>query len=126
MTTVEIGERIRIKRKERGLSQQELAELASLNYVTVSKYESGKVEPGAKALTRIANVLEVTTDELLGRTEETEKPPDGQPPKTPEARILASGIDKMPERDRERALNLVKLMFDQYSDYFDKGDNDEA
>ena len=42
-----IGETIRALRKKRGYSQDELAELASLNRVTVAKYELGRVEPGA-------------------------------------------------------------------------------
>lgn len=69
MTLIEIGDRIRERRKDRGYSQAELAELANLNYVTISKYESGKVEPGAKALARIAAALGTTADELLGLRE---------------------------------------------------------
>lgn len=64
---VNVGENIRTRRKELRLNQDELAELASLNRVTIAKYESGKVEPGAQALSRIADALETTTDELVGR-----------------------------------------------------------
>lgn len=49
------------------MNQDELAELASLNRVTVAKYETGKFEPGAQALSRIADALETSVDELLGR-----------------------------------------------------------
>jgi transcriptional regulator with XRE-family HTH domain len=64
----DVGERIREFRKQAGLNQDQLAELSSLNRVTVAKYESGKVEPGAKALSRIADALEVSVDILLGRS----------------------------------------------------------
>ena len=47
-------------------------------------------------------------------------------PKTEEARILAAGIDKLPKAQREMALNVVKAMFTQYADYFEKGSNDDA
>ena len=67
MTYIDVGDRIRDARKRMGLNQEELAEMARLNRVTVAKYESGKVEPGAQALSRIADALEVTVDELLGR-----------------------------------------------------------
>jgi transcriptional regulator with XRE-family HTH domain len=63
-----IGDRIRDRRKELRLSQAQLAELASLNQVTIAKYETGRVEPGAQAITRIADALETTADALLGRT----------------------------------------------------------
>lgn len=63
----DIGKKIAETRKTKGLSQDELAELATLNRVTIARYETGKAEPGAQALNRIADALEVTTDELLGR-----------------------------------------------------------
>ena len=65
----DIGKRIAQLRRERGLNQDELAELANLHRVTVAKYETGTIEPGALALSRIADALGVSTDELLCRTE---------------------------------------------------------
>lgn len=67
MTLYDVGERIRTRRKALGINQDQLAELASLNRVTIAKYESGKVEPGAQALSRIADALETSVDMLLGR-----------------------------------------------------------
>lgn len=67
----DIGKRIAEIRRERGLSQEELAELAMLHRVTVAKYETGQVEPGALAIGRIADALGVSVDELLCRTERT-------------------------------------------------------
>ncbi len=63
----DIGRRIAELRRERGLNQEELAELAMLHRVTVAKYETGAVEPGALAIGRIADALGVSTDELLCR-----------------------------------------------------------
>lgn len=65
----DIGKRIASIRRDRGLNQEELAELAMLHRVTLAKYETGQVEPGALALSRIADALNVSTDELLCRTE---------------------------------------------------------
>ena len=65
----DIGKRIAEIRRERGLNQDQLAELAMLHRVTLAKYETGAVEPGALALSRIADALGVSTDELLCRTE---------------------------------------------------------
>lgn len=76
MPLIDTGERIRALRKQRGLNQDQLAELASLNRVTVAKYEAGRVEPGAQALVRIADALDVTVDEILGRKESEIKKED--------------------------------------------------
>lgn len=65
----DIGKRIAELRRERGMNQEELAELAMLHRVTVAKYESGQVEPGALAIGRIADALGVSADELLCRVD---------------------------------------------------------
>lgn len=65
----DIGKRIAEVRRERGLNQDQLAELAMLHRVTLAKYETGVVEPGALALSRIADALGTTTDNLLCRSE---------------------------------------------------------
>lgn len=113
----DIGNRIAELRRERGLNQDELAELATLSRISIARYETGKIEPGAKALGRIADALEVSTDVLLGRSD---KPPDIAPkteaPKTEEAQIISAGVDKMPPENRKIALNLLKTV---YSDYFE-------
>lgn len=118
MSYFDTGDKIRDLRKERGLNQDQLAELASLNRVTVAKYESGRVEPGAHALARIADALEVSADVLLGRSDEVRNVPET--PKTDEAWILARGVDKLPKDQREQALAVVRAMFAQYADYFEQ------
>ena len=64
----DIGRRIAEVRRERGYNQDQLAEMAMLNRVTLARYETGVIEPGVLALGRIADALGVTTDELLCRT----------------------------------------------------------
>ena len=124
MPIIDTGERIRELRKARGLNQDQLAELASLNRVTVAKYEAGRVEPGAQALSRIADALEVSTDALLGRTNEI---PDVKSTiKTDEAWILAKGVDRLPEEERKKTLAVVQAMFAQYQNYFRREDDDGA
>ena len=112
----DIGNRIAEIRKQRGLNQDELAELATLSRISIARYETGKIEPGAQALGRIAAALEVSTDTLLGRTSDTVKKKNIEP-KTVEARIISNGIDRMPPDKREVALNLLKTV---YSEYFEK------
>ena len=113
MAYFDTGGKIRELRKERGLNQDQLAELASLNRVTIAKYESGKVEPGAQALSRIADALEVSSDVLLGRSDE---PKEIRGPHTQEARIVSECVDKMPPGDREKALSILRAV---YSEYFE-------
>lgn len=121
LSIIDTGERIRALRKERNLNQEQLAELASLNRVTVAKYESGRIEPGAQALSRIADALDVTVDALLGRSEDV---PVVARPRTVEARIVSGGIDRLPKDQREQVLNVVRAMFAQHPELFVGGDED--
>ena len=114
MAYFDTGDKIRTLRTERGLTQDQLAELASLNRVTIAKYESGKVEPGAHAMSRIADALEVSADVLLGRAEESHE--QNESPRTHEAMIISECVDKMPPEDREKALSLLKMVYSQYFD----------
>jgi putative transcriptional regulator len=66
------SENIKTLRKQKGLSQQELA--ARLNVVrqTVSKWEKNLSVPDADTLIRLAEILEVPVSELLGTKVEYE------------------------------------------------------
>lgn len=119
------GDKIREIRISRGYNQEQLAELASLNRVTIAKYEAGKVEPGAQALSRIADALEVTVDQLLGR----EPQPTNNDPykvKTVEARIVSFGMDQLPQEDRETLLNVFKAMYASKPELFKRGETNET
>lgn len=64
---IEIGKRIRSKRKELGLTQKELGAKVNLSEASVSKYESGKVEEASTTkLNEFAEVLGVDIGWLLG------------------------------------------------------------
>ncbi len=59
---------IKDARKEKGLKQIELARLINVSIQTISGYETGYAQPPIDTLIKIADVLETTTDYLLGRT----------------------------------------------------------
>jgi transcriptional regulator with XRE-family HTH domain len=52
-------------RKERGMTQQALADLAGLNVVQIRRYETDVSEPSLTALKKIAKALRTTADDLL-------------------------------------------------------------
>ena len=64
------NENFRNFRKQRGLSQEELAERLHVVRQTVSKWEKGLSVPDADLLIRIAEILETTVSTLLGDTVE--------------------------------------------------------
>lgn len=70
---MEFKEILRVKRKERSLTQKEIAELLGLSNVSYAQYEQGKTEPSITTLKKIAEILYTTPNELLGVKNEIQK-----------------------------------------------------
>lgn len=64
-----IGETIKFYRKEKELTQGQLAELIGVSTQAVSKWETDAGMPDISQIVPLAKVLEVTTDKLLGYTD---------------------------------------------------------
>ena len=59
-------ENLKLAREQKGLSQKDVAEKIGVAKSTYSLYESGNREPNLQTIKKIANVLDVSADELLG------------------------------------------------------------
>lgn len=64
-----LGNRIKNRRQALNLSQSELAKQLNCTQAALSQYENSNREPGFQDLINIANVLDTTTDYLLGITD---------------------------------------------------------
>lgn len=60
-----IGKKIREYRQKKNLTQKELGDRIGKKMGTISDYEKGKSSPGQDALFKIANVLDVSIDDLF-------------------------------------------------------------
>ena len=69
-----LNERIRELRKKAGYSQQQMARKLHLTQGAISQWENGITVPAADQLSALADVFEITVDELLGRA--VEQPAD--------------------------------------------------
>ena len=78
-----LGTKIRQRREELGLSQQELARLLGMTQARISEIESGaRPHVNLPNLRNLARTLGVSADYLIGTWEEgeTPAPPPGAPP----------------------------------------------
>lgn len=62
----EIGTNIRLLRKTKNITQEELANAVHISYQAVSKWENGSSQPDIALLPAIANYFGVSIDELFG------------------------------------------------------------
>ena len=68
-----IGENIKRLRAEKGITQEELADLLFVSFQTVSKWERNISYPDVEIIPAIANYFGVTIDELMGNSKVKEE-----------------------------------------------------
>lgn len=66
---MEFHERLQELRKQKGLTQEELAQVLFVSRTAVSKWESGRGYPNIDSLKALAGFFEITIDELLSGKE---------------------------------------------------------
>jgi len=64
---MKIGDRIVQLRKDKGLSQTDLAAAIKASREAISKYERNEASPSVEVASKIAEVFEVTIDYLIGK-----------------------------------------------------------
>ena len=69
----EIGIKIKEVRKRKGLSQEELADLAKVNLRTIQRIENNDNEPRGKTLHLICEVLDLNAEDILDYGKQTDK-----------------------------------------------------
>lgn len=125
-------------RKKKGVQQKELALVIGVAQPTVSEWEANKKDPSGDRLKKLAEFFGVDELTILGKDVSSDSKPLSESeqilqdlirklttPKTEEARIISGGIDKMPPEERERALDMMKLVFHEYADYFERNEDDD-
>ena len=65
-----LGEKIKSYRESKNMTQNDLANILEVSAGTVSKYESGALEPNIESLKKLAKLFETSIDELLNDEKE--------------------------------------------------------
>ncbi|MCI0407734.1 MAG: helix-turn-helix domain-containing protein [Acidobacteria bacterium] len=103
------GQRLARLRKARGFSQTELGELLGVSQRVMTYYERQSERPPAHLLPRLAEVLGVSLEELLGLRPTQDKP---APRNTRLWRKLRQ-IEKLPPGDRKTVLKILDSLLAQ-------------
>lgn len=122
---MKIGERIRQRRKEIGLSVDELAEILGKNRATVYRYESNEIEKlPTTVLEPLAKALKTTPAYLMGWEDESEN--EIQNTNEEDIQLENTGLEKsrieliarhladVPEEDREQLINNFEQTIEIY------------
>ena len=60
-----LGDKIKLYRENKKMTQNDLADILEVSSGTISKYESGALEPNIESLKKLADFFGITIDELL-------------------------------------------------------------
>lgn len=64
---IQFSSNLRLLRESANLTQQQLADKLQTTQRKISYWESGKIQPDLESLWAIADLFDITTDELIGR-----------------------------------------------------------
>ena len=108
--------RIKELRKQKKLTQSELAEKINASRMAIANYETDRNNPSYAMLSLIADALDTTVEYLQGKTNNALKTPavddngDENEPLTPNQRHIAYSIDPdVSDEEREDIIKMVQL-----------------
>ena len=99
-----LGTRIIALRKEKDLSQTELANKVGVTYAQIGRYETKRVQPAADVLVKIADALDTTSDFLMNGSKNEKATATLN---DNELLLQFKEVDKMEKEDKETIKKLI-------------------
>lgn len=92
-------------RKEKGLTQQEVADIVGITATGVSYWESGNAVPNTETLNKLANYFGVTVNYLLGVKDKIEED-------NSRTAILFRKAEQVDPKEKEKLLDILDSTID--------------
>jgi transcriptional regulator with XRE-family HTH domain len=105
------------------MTQDEFAEHCNVSRISIARYEAG-AEINRSNAVKVASACGVSVEYVLGITDDMGKEEASKEemsnlvPKTLEARIVSFGMDKLPQEERQKILDILQRMYDNNPDIF--------
>ncbi len=112
ITSREIGETIKKRRKELGISQERLAEILDVSYQQVQRYESGANKLNVENIQLVANVLSLPLSSFFttGYEQKVEEKPPSYTPIPAEEKTLLKHFRRIKDKsDKLLVINVARL-----------------
>lgn len=104
-----IGQNIKNKRKEKGYTQVQLANLVNLSRSHLASIESDRYNPSLDTLSLIANALNINVSDIIESSDEDNYIDD-------DIRQIQRARKKMSEKEKER---MMKILSSAFEDFFE-------
>jgi transcriptional regulator with XRE-family HTH domain len=105
------GKRLRALREASGLSQRQLGQRLGVHHSNIGFWESGATPPRSDVLPKMADILGVRVEELLGHEAKRKvvAAPIGR------ARLVFDKVSKLPKRQQLKILEVVEAFVAQHA-----------
>ena len=106
-----IGKRIQELRKEKELSQTELADNVGVSYAQISRYENKGAQPPAEVLSKLATVLNTSVDYIIHGDSNAKAMATLK-----DAKLLTyfKEVEQLPEEEKGTILKVVAALIHEY------------
>ena len=105
-----IGQRLARARRERGMTQVELAQRLGVARPVVSDYERGELRLHCELIVKLSDILGVSSEELLG----LKKAPSNGALKNRRLMRRLQEIERLPRRDQQALLRTIDRFLDSF------------
>lgn len=104
---MKLGEKIKQLRKSKGISQEELASTLKINRNFLSRIETGKSEPNASLIIKIANLFKIDVNSLLNIDYD-------EPNHEEKIKYIIENCKMLPENDLDFVLRVIEILNQEY------------
>jgi transcriptional regulator with XRE-family HTH domain len=99
-----LGKNIRLLRKQKGLTQVELAKIIGCSQAMITTYESDQKKPSVSTLAQLAEALGVSIDHVVGKSVPLKT---GEKIKNPKLWKKFAQLDELPDADKRTVFRMI-------------------
>ncbi len=111
-TPPSLGQRLRELRKQRGFTQVELAKALGSSQRMIAYYEAQGGNISADVMAKLANVLDISVDELVNGHKPLKKK-SLPPPKDLRLMRKLRLVERLPAKDRRSVLQIIDVLLER-------------
>lgn len=104
---MKLGEKIKLIRKSKGISQEELSSMLKINRNYLSRIETGKSEPTSSILKNIAKIFNIDLNSLL---EVSDKPTNSND----KIKYITDNCKYLNDKDIDFIVRIISVMKEEY------------
>jgi transcriptional regulator with XRE-family HTH domain len=108
----DLGKRIQELRKDKGITQQELAKRVQISHPQIVRYETKGVQPPADVLARLADAFDVSIDYLVNGDKSDKAQ---QTLKDAELIQKFKQLDQLPEDEKKSILKVISALLRDFN-----------